>query len=208
MCVPLLQDVTQLIRDKKSKKMGNKQAESILPLKVRGKVLWFLKSHKCVSLALREGKAKNQDVDQEEVQGEREGEGQAITDLRWFLSELSKDVLSMQQEPAGGPPTTSAKAPRRGRPATGPAAPDLQDFVKTTLELLRKDPGCKTVGYHPSKLQFSVVRKEDSARKNIRLLCLKRKREAAASSDSRDLQGAFDEICSGSEGLDGRRCSS
>ena len=52
---------------------GDKRAESILPLKVQGKVLWFLNSHKCVSLALREDKAKaeaeGQEVVQEDVQG-------------------------------------------------------------------------------------------------------------------------------------------
>ena len=61
------------------------------------------------------------------------------------------------------------------------------------LGLLRSDPACKTAAFHSSKSQFSVVRMQDKARKNFRVLGLKRKREAAASSDSRDLQDAFDQ---------------
>ena len=42
MRVPLLQEVAELIRAKKSKKGGAPRfADAILPLQVRGKVLWF-----------------------------------------------------------------------------------------------------------------------------------------------------------------------
>ena len=84
---------------KKSKKHHEPRfADAILPLQVRGKVLWFQNSQKCVTLALREDKAeaKSTDVDQGEVQGEGEGEDHAIEDLRWFLTQLDNDIVSMQ----------------------------------------------------------------------------------------------------------------
>ena len=189
--VPLLQEVAQLIRAKKGKP-GAKFADAILPLQVRGKVLWFHNSQKCVTLALREDKVgKSTDVDQGEVQGEGEGKDHAIEDLRWFLTQLDNDILSMQPaEPATIPVKAKAKAPV-GR-AAGSAPPDLKDMVASCLELLRSDPACKTAAFHTSKSSFSVVRKEGKARKSFRVLGCKRKREAAATSDSKDLQDAFD----------------
>ena len=65
-------------------------------------------------------------------------------------------------------------------------------MVESCLELLRSEDGCKTAAYHPSKSQFSVVRKQDNKRKTFRVLRLKRKRNDAATSDSRDLQEAFE----------------
>ena len=189
--VPLLQEVAQLIRAKKSKKSHEPRfADAILPLQVRGKVLWFHNSQKCVTLALREDKVgKSTDVDQGEVQGEGEGKDHAIEDLRWFLTQLDNDILSMQPaEPDTIP--VKAKAPV-GR-AAGSAPPDLKDMVASCLKLLRSDPACKTAAFHTSKSSFSVVREEGKARKSFRVLGLKRKREAAATSDSKDLQDAFD----------------
>ena len=192
---PLLQEVAQLIRAKKGKN-GPKFADAILPLQVRGKVLWFHNSQKCVTLALREDKAeaKSTDVDQGEVQGEGEGEDHAIEDLRWFLTQLDNDILAMQPEepaePATIPVQAKAKAPV-GR-AAGSAPPDLKDMVASCLKLLRSDPACKTAAFHTSKSSFSVVREEGKARKSFRVLGLKRKREAAETSDSKDLQEAFD----------------
>ena len=152
-----------------------------------------------MGLALREDKAafkgpeEGEGEDEEEVQEE-----QAIADLRWFLSELSKDMKSMQPEPVADKlvPRTKASACAKAPSgkAAGPAPPDLEDLVASTVELLRSDPGCKTAAYHPSKTQFYVVRKEDNTSKKFRVLRLKRKREAAAHSDSRDLQDAFDSI--------------
>ena len=118
--IPLLLGVLELMRAKKSKKWGDKRADCILPLKVRGKVLWLLNSHKYVSLALREDKTKAEG--QEVVQGEAQGEGEdlAITDLRWFLSELSKDIQSMLQEQE---PVAEQLVPHTG-PCTGAKAPN------------------------------------------------------------------------------------
>ena len=193
MRVPLLQEVVQLIRAKKSKKAWHpKFADAILPLQVRGKVLWFHNSQKCVTLALREDKVgKSTDVDQGEVQGEGEGEDHAIEDLRWFLTQLDNDIVSMQPaEPDTIPAKAKAKA-LVGR-AGGAAPPELEDMVEPCLELLRSDPACKTAAFHTSKSSFSVVREEGKARKSFRVLGFQRKRKAAETSDTKDLQDAFD----------------
>ena len=186
--MPLLLEVQQLIRDsQKGRKMGDKKVDHILPLEVRGKVLWFLNCSRSVSLALRKNKPEAQEVVQGEAQGE--DEDHAITDLQWFLSELGKDAQSMLQGDVAEQIVPHIPAPS-GREA-GPVAKDLTCMVAESLKTLRADPGCKSAGYHPSKNQFSVVRKNDKARKQFRVMQLKRKLGVAAGSDSLDLEDEF-----------------
>ena len=174
--------------------MGDKRDRSIMPLQIRERVLWFLNSQRNVTLALRDPKAEGQDVVQEEDQGE--GEDLAINDLRWFLSELSKDIHKIlqghedQEEGQLVPRTRARTGASTGRGA-GPVPEDMEGIVDESLMLLRSDPGCKSAGYHPSKNQFSVVRTQDKKRKNFLAKQLKRKREAAASSDCKGMEEAF-----------------
>ena len=60
-------------------------------------------------------------------------------------------------------------------------------MVAESLKLLRSDPGCKSAGYHPARNAFSVVRNKDNARKESRVLHLKRKRDATADREGEDL---------------------
>ena len=77
--LPLLQEIVNLIKDKRAKKGSDvlmpRNHKSLLPLEVRGKVLWFENNARCVVLALRQGKEVEQ--------------------LLWFVEELNSDIEAL-----------------------------------------------------------------------------------------------------------------
>jgi tripartite-type tricarboxylate transporter receptor subunit TctC len=69
--VPLMQEILALIKNKKAKQGNNalmpRNHKNLLPLQVRGKILWFENNSHCVILALQQGREAEQ--------------------LQWFMNE-------------------------------------------------------------------------------------------------------------------------
>ena len=81
--LPILQEILELIRSQKPKTGGQSRLprnhQSMIALKVRGRILLFQNDSRCVILGVLDG-------------------DEGLADFRWFLEELSKD-----SKDAGGP---------------------------------------------------------------------------------------------------------
>ena len=162
--VPLVLEIQKLIRDQKATKGGQarlpRNHKSLLPLQVRGKILWFMNDSRSVVLAVR---------------------NERLDDFHWFLQELVKDVQEHvlgqddDQEPAGR------------RKGGGEIPEDLQDPVHETLQTLREHPQCLSAVWMPARLSFRVHRKSDKSMKELRVKDLKRKRSQAAETNNQTL---------------------
>ena len=186
--IPLLLEVLDLIDSKKPK--GNTHAlrhpEAIMPMEVRGKVLWFMKNSRCVTLALLEGHEKEPE------------EEPAITDLQWFLKELRKDTELLLRAPveAERPVGQELVPPPRGRPKTSTPR-DCEEIVDECLLRLRSHPQCRNAGYFDSRHCLWVARKGHKGRREFRVHELKRKRAASADHDhAGPVHDAFDKAMS------------
>ena len=213
--VPLLLEVLELIRCKRSKKHHDlKQPNTVLPVKVRGRVLWFQNTIRCVTLALLEDeeKKKGQDKDQaqnlghEECHEQEQGqsleakEDKAITDLQWFLKELRKDTeLLLEAAPGPEMPVAEDLVPQtQAQPRTSTPR-DCLGIADQCLERLRAHPQCKSAGYFHSRRCLWVTRSGGLVqdRKEFRVIGLKRKRAASAYQDTAEpVQTAFEHAVS------------
>ena len=168
---PLLLEITQLIRDKKVTKgcAGRmpRNHKSLLPLQVRGKVLWFQNDSRFVTLAIRDGKG--------------EDEADAFAYVHWFLQELSKDFESPAFKEA------PVEEPAEHKGVRAPVPEDLQDIVTETLKTLTEHHPCLSARYFHSRLSIRVQRRNDKVSQDFRVKGLKRKRDEAAEQDSQDL---------------------
>ena len=175
--VPLLQEIKHLIGDKKVTKGISarlpKNHKSLLPLQVRGKVLWFQNDSRCVIIAIRDG----EDDDQE----------QALADFHWFLQELSKDFESPDFKDA-------PEEPMGHKRARAQVPDNLQDLVDKSLKTLEEHQQCHAAMYMPSRLVIRVQRLRDKAFQELRVKSLKRKQTEAVGQDNQGLvaQRQFD----------------
>jgi hypothetical protein len=80
--VPLLGEVLMLIMNQKVKKGADvlmpRRHQSLMPLQVRGKILWFKNNARCVTLALKQG--------------------HEVEQFKWFIKELKKDLENLPNE--------------------------------------------------------------------------------------------------------------
>jgi len=168
--IPLLQEILGLIKDKKPKQGGHllmpRNHKNLVPLQVRGKVLWFENNSRCVVLALKQGKE--------------------IEHLQWFMEEVNKDIENHvvfsdpecpEDQPGPGP---SHKTSRVQIPE------DLEDLVNKCLETLQEHPESLAAVYLASRNSFRVHRK-DKAWKDIKVKDLKRKRAQAFEQQDQEL---------------------
>ena len=161
MRIPIVQEVLALIRDKKPKQGGKllmpRHHQSLLPLEVRGKVLWFENNSRVVVLALREGHEEEE--------------------LLWFLEEMNKD-----QEGTNPEPDTAAPVGKKVRKTEVPEP--LEDLVKDCLQDLEGHPQCLRAHWQNSRHSFRLQRKSDKTIQEVRVKDMKKKLSEALEQDN------------------------
>lgn len=170
--IPVLKEILNLIRTSKPKKGGAgrlpKYHKSLLPLQVRGKVLWFQNDSRCVTLAVKKGQ-------------------EALDDVQWFLQELSKDIEHLEEVPEG--PVEVSKEIR------APIPEDINDIVNDSLQTIRDHPQCLSAVFLQSRSSIRVQRRNIKATKDLRVKDLKRKRAESVEQDNQDIvKRLFDPI--------------
>lgn len=164
--IPVLQEILNLIRNQKPKKGAAvrmpKNHKNLLPLQVRGKVLWFQNDSRCVILAVKKGQ-------------------EALDDFQWFLQELSKDIEDLEEVPEEPVVGVGHKEIR------APIPEDIQDVVNESLQTIRDHPQCLSTVFLQSRSSIRVQRKNDKATKDLRVKDLKRKRAESAEQDNQDI---------------------
>jgi hypothetical protein len=130
--VPLLREVLLLISNKKVKKGGEllmpRKHKSLVPLQLRGKVLYFQNNSRCVTLALKQG--------------------HEVEQFKWFMNELKKDISSL----ANGEPEANNK------PSKTEILEDIHEPLENALKTLRDHPRCSKANFVPSRQAFRLVR--------------------------------------------------
>ena len=138
--LPLLQEIKDLIKHNKPQKGQTLQRlprypDSLVPLRVRGKVLLVQNCQIHLNLAL-----SGSWVDK------------AAT-LTWFMEELDKDLQNHPQEAK----LDGELVPKKTRVA--PLPPTWQDLVASTLKTLKEQPAVTGVWWLPSKRVFRFFRR-------------------------------------------------
>ena len=164
--LPILREILELIRCQKHTTGGKsrmpRNQQSLIALKVRGKVLWFQNDSRCVILGVLDG-------------------DEGLAAFRWFLEELSKDSKDVGRPAAAG----DAGEPAESEPSDrGPD--EFGIIVSGALQILHSNERCLHATYLPSRVSIRVVRKEDQAVSEFRVKNLKRKRAEAAEHDSQE----------------------
>ena len=150
--VPLRREILQLIKAKKHQKgrqvLMPRHSKSLLPLKIRGKILWFVNNSRCVKLALRQ----NHEEDE----------------LLWFLQELKNDIVALR-DPAAH---ESSDAPDDLVDITDSeedtdSDPDAFDWKEWTMDLVRETKNklkghaqCASVVFLKSRQSFRICRQD------------------------------------------------
>ena len=167
--VPLILQILALINDKKPKKTSSvllpRNQKCVLPLDVRGKILWFENNSRCVNLALQEG--------------------HEIEQLLWFLDELKKDIDEhvYSPEPEGQKEHTADKWD----------VPAMQHIVVEMLEDLQGHQSCRAAAWLPSRCSFHV-RRSDKKSKQFRVQDLNKKyKESVDHDDTMVLKRQFEQ---------------
>jgi len=173
--VPLIQEILGLIKDKKPKQGSHvlmlRSHKNLLPLQVRGKILWCESNSRCVILALKQGRE--------------------VERLQWFMSELHKDIKNLAEDPevSDGPEDQAGPCHKNNKLKL---SEDLENLVKESLEQLREHPQSLSAVYLTSRSSFRVSRKKDNGCKIIRVKGLKRKQaEALEQEDQQPLKRQF-----------------
>ena len=183
--IPLLREIQHLIQAAKNQsgqKRGPGNSDALVPLLVRGRVLWFLNSLRCVVLALVHLP--------KEVKGKQNGKGEAddqaedladadleAADLQWFLRQLSSDIQSL-----------SPVAPDVAPPDPGTLGEHESDSFDAKMDeallALSEHPECVSAKYWSSRSSIAVSRICDHSKKEFRLKSLKRTRAMAEAQDN------------------------
>ena len=206
----LLAEVLTLIRGAKWRKgRMPKMPTALVPLKIRGRVLWFQNNPRCVVLAL---------VDPDNYD-EAPAEDSAVTDLAWFLQEFMKDFQHDEPGDSGDPgnqqPDESLQLVEVPEEPDQAAEPELEaqgrigglprsntpSWAQTQVEQALKDLGahtdCKSAVWCAARRSFQVVRHSDHAKKEFVVKGLKRKWEQAQDRNiDAKIQEAFDRVMS------------
>ena len=121
--VPLIQELLGLIKDKTptqgSQVLMPTNHKNLLPLQVRGKILWRESNSLCVILALKQGRE--------------------VEHLQWLMHELHKDIKNLAEDPevADGPEDQAGPGHKSNKLKL---SEDLENLVKESLEQLRGAP--------------------------------------------------------------------
>ena len=138
--MPLFWDVRDLIEKKKNKKSRMpKRHTSLVPLEIRGRVLWFMNNHNVVTLALH-GPSANED-------------------LQFFIRELQQDLILYM---IGNGQHGINVLPRRQAKSAVPE--DLKAPVKEALDVLMTYQKCQKARYCFHRNQIVVRRAPDGTR--------------------------------------------
>ena len=156
--VPLIQEILGLVKDKKPQQgcqvLMPRKHKNLLPLQVRGKILWFENNSRCVSLALQQGRE--------------------VEHLQWFMNELQKDIrnLAVEPEASDGPEDQAGPSHKKSKLKL---SEEFENLVQESLEEIREHPQSLSAVYLTSKSSFRVSRKKDNGWKIIRVKGLKKK---------------------------------
>lgn len=158
--IPLLLEITELIRSKKPKGIRPKEPNTLLLVEVRERILVVGNNPGFVTLALtgHPGVPRGSFEDQSGV-------------LMWFVEQLHKDVkvLLGRSERASG-----SKGPR------GEEDYEHQDLVDEGIERLQANPQTKKVFWLPSRQAFKVI-KADKRTSEFRVNGLTKRRRGSES---------------------------
>ena len=170
-----MQEILALIKNKKAKQGNNalmpRNHKNLLPLQVRGKILWFENNSRSVILALQQGRE--------------------VERLQWFTSELHKDIRNLVVDPevSYGPENQAGAGHKNNKLKL---SEDVENLVKESLEQLRDHPQSLSAVYLTSRRSFRVSRKKDKGSKIIRVKAMKRKQaEALEQKDHQPLKRQF-----------------
>ena len=126
----MLQEILKLIHGTRPQRgaarLLSKSPNAVLPLTVRGHVLWCQNSLRSVTLALRQGKE--------------------LEDLQWFLQELESDLESLLQ----GSPAAHRKEAKVEVPE------GLAEPVEEVIGQIEGLASCSKAKYLPSRMSFRV----------------------------------------------------
>ena len=111
----------------------------LIPLSIRGRVLWFVNDARCVTFAYQ---------------------SHNLPDLSWFLHQLNDDIQEVLTEGA------ASRTPRQPDIATVEAQ-NLQQCKQILLDNLKDYPPCRSAFFLNTKLVIRVARSSDGARKEF-----------------------------------------
>jgi len=159
--IPLLLEIQNQIRETRPKAGAAvrlpRNSKYLLPLQVRGKVLWFQNVSSTVILAVRD---------------------EALQDLGWFLEQIKEDLKETPEDDA--PP----EAPALQRESIPEA---LKTPVQESLQTLREHAACSSVSWLQSKLSFRVKRKHDKVLQDFRIPSLHKKMRECREHDNKEV---------------------
>ena len=158
--LPLFQEIKELIGTMKNrnKKGPNARAptewKSLVPLKVRNRLLFLRNTTHCVVLGLlgSDGGA---------------GPDEEAETLVWFTNQLQED-LKAWEKPAG--PSKAASS------ASSQVLAEHQEEVEEVLEVLKQHSACQNAWWAPSRNMITVLKKNTKERQEIRVQGLTKKR--------------------------------
>ena len=182
--VPLRKKILQLIKAKKPQKgrqlLMPKNSKSLVPLKIRGRTLWFLNNSRCVKLALRQ----NHEEDE----------------LLWFLQELKNDIVALRDpaahESSDAPDDlvdiTDSEEDTESDPDTFDWKEWTMDLVRETKNKLKEHAHCANVVFLKSRHSFRICR-QDKVVKEVKVYKMKKTLTQAMKIDNLQyLEQAFD----------------
>ena len=171
--VPLIIEILDLIRSQKATtgaaaRLPRTRA-CLLPLQIRGKVLWFKNDSRVVIYAIRDAPG-------------------ALDDFQWFLMELAKDI---EEHAFNEAPEESRQS--GSKEARVPIPEDLEEIVENTVKILQEHTQCLSATFLHSRMSIRVQRKSDKATKDFRVKDLNKKRQQACEQEDQNLiQRQFD----------------
>ena len=150
--VPVIQEIRESM-----KKVPKACGEFLLPLEIRGKIMWFQKKPQAVVLALHHG--------------------QEVDEMQRFMRELKKDldmILQEIHENAAGWAERSSSSER----AKKNLSLVYHTIVEQSLLILRDHPKCLSASYLPSRMTLVAKRDPDKGIVQVRVMGLSHRKVA------------------------------
>ena len=159
--MPLFWEVRDLIRNKKKRNRLPARHKSLVPLEIRGRVLWFMNDSTHVTLALRDGPSAKENL-------------RANEDLQYFVRELHQDLIKYM---IGNGEHGITVLP--GRPERSAVPEDLRIPVQEAIETLITYVKCRKAKYLVSRNTIVVHRDPDGAKGKFNVKGMHRERNKA-----------------------------
>ena len=160
--MPLFWEVRDLIRNKKKRNCRlPMRHKSLVPLEIRGRVLWFMNDSRNVTLALRDGPSDKENL-------------RANEDLQHFVRELHQDLIKHM---IGNGEHGITVLP--GRPERSAVPEDLRIPVQEAIETLITYVKCRKAKYLVSRNTIVVHRDPDGAKGTFNVKGMHRERNKA-----------------------------